>query len=139
MSSQSTMQSQTHSSQPATPPPSRRQFLRRSAAIGAGLSLGSVAGPLCLAGPETAPSRKLLIGVMGTSIKGRGFELAKGFASLAGVEVAYVCDVDERNVGKAVDGVAQKQGTAPKGVADFRRILDDKNVDALVIATPDHW
>jgi predicted dehydrogenase len=128
-----------HSLRSGPLPLSRRQFLRGSAAVGAGLSLASVAGPLCLAGPQTAPSRRLLVGVMGVSAKGRGSELARGFASLPGVEVAYVCDVDERNVAKAVDEVGKKQDRPPKGVGDFHRILDDKDVDALVIATPDHW
>jgi predicted dehydrogenase len=72
---------------------------------------------------------------------GRGAELATGFASLPGVEIAYVCDVDERNVTKAIESVMKKSSHAapPRSVADFRRILDDKEVDALVIATPDHW
>ncbi len=64
---------------------------------------------------------KLRIGVMGVSFKGRGLELAKGFAALPGVEVAYICDVDERNVGKGVDAVAKKQEKSPTGVGDFRR------------------
>jgi predicted dehydrogenase len=93
-----------------------------------------------------SPQQRLLVGVMGTSRNsaggdGRGTELAVGFASLPGVEVAYVCDVDERNVSKAVESVVKKgkQGRQPTGVTDFRRILEDKQVDVLVIATPDHW
>jgi predicted dehydrogenase len=72
---------------------------------------------------------------------GRGSELAVGFASLPGVEVAYVCDVDERNVPKAIESVVTKakQQRPPQGVKDLRRVLEDKMVDALVIATPDHW
>jgi predicted dehydrogenase len=70
---------------------------------------------------------------------GRGTNLAKQLAALPGVEIAYVCDVDERNIGKAVDSVMENQDHRPQGVTDFRRILDDKSVDALVIATPDHW
>jgi predicted dehydrogenase len=71
--------------------------------------------------------------------EGRGCHLATTFATLPGVEVAYVCDVDEHHLGKAVDAVSKKQSKTPKGVGDFRRILDDKSVDALVVATPDHW
>jgi predicted dehydrogenase len=86
------------------------------------------------------------LGVMGTSRNssggdGRGAELAVGFSSLEGVEVAYVCDVDERNVANAIKSVSTKgkQTRTPKGVRDFRRILEDKEVDALVIAAPAHW
>jgi predicted dehydrogenase len=62
-----------------------------------------------------------------------------GMARLPGAEIAYVCDVDSRNVGLAAKDVARVQARRPKAVADFRRILDDKDVDALIIAAPDHW
>ena len=78
-----------------------------------------------------------MLGVMG--VNGRGMELARGFNSGGGAEIAYLCDVDERATARAVKAVADKQARAPQGVKDFRRILDDKNVDALVIAAPDHW
>jgi predicted dehydrogenase len=125
------------------PPMSRRRFLGRTSSFAVGL----MAAPSLI--PTTgaeAPSNKLLVGVMGVSRNsaggdGRGAELAVGFASLPGVEVAYVCDVDERNVPKAIESVMKrgKQSRTPKGVGDFRRIIEDKAVDALVIATPAHW
>ncbi len=74
-----------------------------------------------------------------TGSDGRGIALAKGFAALEGAEVAYVCDVDARSLAYAIETVSKKQSKAPRGVNDFRRILDDQAVDALVIATPDHW
>jgi predicted dehydrogenase len=120
----------------------RRQFLQQTGvAVGASLCGASVA----TRGAER-PGNTVVVGVMGTSRNsiggdGRGTELAVGLASLPGVDVAYICDVDERNVPKAIESVVGKgkQARAPKGVRDFRRILDDKEVDALVIATPDHW
>jgi predicted dehydrogenase len=121
----------------------RRSFLKQSGYAGAGLALFSVLP--AIRGAEVS-SNRIRVGVMGTSRSssggdGRGTELAVDFASLPGVEVAYVCDVDERNVPKAVESVVTKarQVKPPLGVKDFRRILDDKSVDVLVIATPDHW
>src|SRR6185436_5752394 len=55
------------------------------------------------------------------------------------VEIAYVCDVDRRAVEKGVAAVAKKQPRPPQGVKDFRRMLEDQSVDAISIATPDHW
>lgn len=124
-----------------TPHPTRRKFLRQTslASLSAFNILPSLRG-------ADSPGRKVRLGVMGTSRSskggnGRGAELAVGFAALPGVEVAYICDVDERNVPKAIEAVMKtgKQTATPAGVSDFRRILDDKEVDALVIATPDHW
>jgi predicted dehydrogenase len=54
-------------------------------------------------------------------------------------EIAYICDVDDRAIAKGLEATTKMQKTAPQGVRDFRRALDDKNVDAISIATPDHW
>jgi len=84
-------------------------------------------------------SEKLVVGVMGTG--GRGTGVAKLFAAQPNVEVAYVCDVDPARAGKAKDAVESWKGSTskPKIVGDFRRILDDKNVDIFVCAACNHW
>jgi predicted dehydrogenase len=72
-------------------------------------------------------------------VGGRGGYLAKALAKRQDVEVAALCDVDTRLFAEAVKIVAEGQGKEPKTVKDFRRILDDKYIEALFIATPDHW
>jgi predicted dehydrogenase len=111
----------------------RRRFLGQSAAVVAGLA----AGPAILA--ADSPSKKLVIGVMGL---GRGLDHVKACLGLADVEIAYLCDVDDRRLQRAVSAIADqktKPERAPQTVKDFRKILDDKNVDALTIAAPNHW
>jgi len=110
-------------------PVNRRTFLGAAAAATLQTGFASAAEP--------AASDKLVVAVVGTG--GRGTALAKGFAAQPGATVAYVCDVDSERVAaaaKAVEGVAK---AAPKTETDFRRILDDKTVDVLVIATCNHW
>jgi len=70
---------------------------------------------------------------------GRGMAHIAEHLSVPNVEIAYVCDVDSRAVEKGVAAVAKKQQRKPQGVKDLRRMLDDKSVDAISIATPDHW
>ena len=111
----------------------RRHFLGAAAA---GLSLSSLAAA-AEKPAEPAANEKLVVGVMGMG--GRGTTLAQGFERLPGVEVAYVCDVDRQRVERAAEAVRQIEGHAPKTVGDFRRILDDKAVDILVIAASNHW
>src|SRR5690606_3003831 len=53
--------------------------------------------------------------------------------------IAYVCDVDQRRLAQAAKDVEDISGNAPQAVGDMRRILDDRQVDAVWIATPDHW
>ena len=86
---------------------------------------------------SAAENEKLVVGVMGMG--GRGTALAQGFAQLPGVEVAYVCGVDRNRLAAAVKAVAGVGGREPQAVGDFRRILDDRAVDVLVCAAPDHW
>jgi len=113
----------------------RRRFLERSIQGGFGVAAGLYG--LGAAPKAAAPSDKVVVGVMG--VGGRGTFLTQLFASRPDVEVAYLCDVDSRKFHGAVKVVEDKQGKTPKTLGDFRRILEDKNVDAMVCATPDHW
>lgn len=113
---------------------SRRNFIRITGSSGVGLSL--LSNPLTLLS-NGSPASKVVVAVMG--VRSRGKALAVNFARQKETEVAYVCDVDERYLNDCIKKVSEVQGKAPKGVKDFRKILDDKSVDALVIAAPDHW
>ncbi len=113
----------------------RRTFLGAAAA---GTALG-LAGRASAQEQRSANSR-LVVGVMGTG--GRGTELARGYQRQENVEVAYVCDVDERRARDAATAVQRVRGEntpAPRIVTDYRRILDDRAVDILVVATCNHW
>jgi predicted dehydrogenase len=108
----------------------RRRFIKTTSAV--------ALSPLLAAAGRQANER-VVVAVMG--LNDRGTVLARSFAQAANAEVAYLCDVDAQVLAKAAAALAEGRpgAGAPKGVGDFRRALDDKNVDALVIAAPDHW
>lgn len=87
--------------------------------------------------PLAAKSDTVNICLMG--VGGRGKTLAKWFGELPDVRIPVVCDVDENVAGPAMKMIAESQGTAPKLLSDIRRVLDDKSIDAIVMATPLHW
>jgi predicted dehydrogenase len=99
-------------------------------------SLAATAGALTPR-PGVAASDKLVLAFMGQG--GRGRDLLKGFLKRPDTEVAYLCDVDARRLPESASQVRQAKGREPKTVQDIRRVLDDRSVDAVVIATPDHW
>jgi predicted dehydrogenase len=105
----------------------RRHFVKTMSATGLGLA--AARSPLLAF--RGSPSEKVVVAVMG--LNGRGSVLAKTFAKTANAEVAAVCDVDSTVLAKAAATLGVK------GIVDFRRALDDKSIDALVIAAPDHW
>jgi predicted dehydrogenase len=110
----------------------RRQFVGAAAATGLSLSaLNRVHTD------EPSANDRLIVGVMGTG--GRGTELAKTFARQPGVSIAYTCDVDKKRALAAAGAVAGTGASAPQDVQEYRRILDDKKVDILVVATCNHW
>ena len=118
---------------------SRRDFIRK-------VGLGSTA--LTLGGAALGMSAKsysrikgandsIRLAVVGLHI--RGHQHVDEFMKQPNTEIIYVCDVDEREMTKAV-GIVTKAGLpAPKSEKDFRIALEDKSLDAIVIATPDHW
>jgi predicted dehydrogenase len=61
------------------------------------------------------------------------------FAKRPDVEIAYLCDVDERRLGPAARIVEKYKDEKPQVLGDLRRMLDDRQVDAIVNATPEHW
>jgi predicted dehydrogenase len=120
---------------------SRREFLRRSSfaiatapAIGAGcISVASARSRAAVAGAN----EKVRIGLIGCGGMGQGD--LECFLRNPEVECVVIADVDESHIGKGQDICEKKQRPKPDAVKDFRRVLDRKDVDVALIATPDHW
>ena len=87
-------------------------------------------------GPGSATGATERLNLAGVGVRSRGNSLASGFAERKDCRVTYLCDADSRLLATRADSVAKAQGgPAPHCVQDFRRALDDRSVDALVIAT----
>jgi predicted dehydrogenase len=128
-------------------PLNRRNFIKRAGVAGAGLSLASYLTPFAR-GQQAAPASpsvnvmganaRLRVAVIGTN--GRGLAHVECLTDgLPNVEVAAICDVDDRAIAKGVKATLKRQKAEPKGIKDFRKVLEDKSIDAVTIATPDHW
>jgi predicted dehydrogenase len=87
---------------------------------------------------SAAPSDRLLLGVIGSG--GRGTFVMTVFQKNPAVRVAAICDVYEPNLEHALAAAAQAQGgQQPKAYRNYRQLLDDKDITAVLIATPEHW
>ena len=122
----------------------RRHFLKQTGAAGVGLSVASYLGSLTNSMAQNdSPAKKIgandkiNAAVIGTN--GRGLAHIACLTSLPGVEITYICDVDDRAIAKGLKETAKKQSAVPQGIKDFRKVLEDKSVDVVTIATPDHW
>ena len=117
-----------------TPSPSRRGFLRSSAAAGAAL----VAAP-AIAENRAPASDRIRVGVVG--IRGRGRDHIRSLQKLAGenVEVAALCDVYDQVLDQRASECEKATGKRPATFVDYREMLEDDSIDAVSIATPDHW
>jgi predicted dehydrogenase len=113
----------------------RREFLDSVAVSAAGLALGSTAKSYArIAGAND----RLNFAVIG--LNGRGYaHLASLKANKNLTRIAYVCDVDSNILKKFAEATEHEMGEPAKSEKDFRKILEDKTVDAVTIATPDHW
>ena len=105
----------------------RRTFLGAAGAL-------ALSGKLAGASPA---SERLRLGVIG--VRGRGNELTAEFAKRPDCEVVALCDIDDASFKKPLASIEKAGGKAPRIEKDFRKLLDDKGIDAVVNATPDHW
>ena len=81
---------------------------------------------------------KVVLALIGAG--GRGTQVILSMQKCTpGVEVKYVCEVDEERGGRAIDELEKQQKVRPKRIGDMRLSFDDKDVDAVVICTPEHW
>lgn len=110
---------------------SRRSFMAQAAAGSAALAVASSAGARAV-----LPGSKIQIGVIGMS---RGKALAHTFGASDQCRIRYLCDVDTERLGAAAAGFEKAFGYLPERTGDFRHILDDPEVDAVVMALPVHW
>ncbi|MBM3290993.1 MAG: hypothetical protein FJY92_12665, partial [Candidatus Hydrogenedentes bacterium] len=105
----------------------RRLFMRT-----AGVLAGAAAVPRV-----ARASGRVVMGIMG--IRDRGWDLALEFGKRDDVEIRYLADPDSRLFEERAQALDKLKGKRPRCVQDFRRMLEDQEVDAVVIATPDHW
>ena len=86
---------------------------------------------------QTPPSERVRVGIMGAG--GRALSLIKSFAANPSVEVVAIADLDANRLPGGLHAAEQITGRMPQGKSDFRRLIDDPSIDALVVGTPDHW
>lgn len=113
---------------------SRRKFIKNSTLAATSLSL---APGILWSKNRVAPSDQLNIGLIGC--RGRGYHVLTRHLDLDGVNCIGICDVDERQVNKRVAETKINYNQYPKKYEDYRQLLEDPDLDAVIIGTPDHW
>jgi predicted dehydrogenase len=113
----------------------RRQFIKQSGALAGAASLGLALSPR-LAAQSPGANDRVVFGLIGCGTMGR--ENLRHFLQL-NQPVAAVCDVDESHAARAAGEVVKAGQPAPKRFKDFRQLLEQKDINAVIIATPDHW
>lgn len=116
---------------------SRRQFLGRSAQQMVGVGVVGLTASTAAAKSGTWASDRVRVGVIG--VRNQGKILAGELAKQNDVEIRSLCDIDVSQFAPAVHAVVEAGRPAPTIERDFRHLLDDPSIDAVVIATPDHW
>ena len=112
-------------------PMNRREFFSRTGKVAAAASAG------VFSINALGANEKVIAASMG--MLGRGRYLGEWFAQRDDVELAYICDVDSRIFKDRSKLIEVTQGKAPKCVQNIKEVLDDKDVDVIINATPDHW
>lgn len=118
---------------------SRRSFIKNTAVGSVAIMVGGIL-PGFSAGSYRrimGSNGKIRVSVMG--VNSRGNALAQNFAFQRECDVIHICDVDSRAIEKCVADVVKIQDIKPRGFDDFRKSLESKDIDVMVIATPDHW
>lgn len=112
--------------------PSRRGFLKASTGVVTTVGVASLGWA-----SKAQPSERVRVGMMGAG--GRAYSLINTFARNPHVEIVAIADIDPQRLARGVTTAKEIQGRAVRQEKDFRKIVDDDSIDAMVIGTPDHW
>jgi predicted dehydrogenase len=117
----------------------RRTFIKSAGATAAAVTFGGVLPAFSAASYRKiiGANDKIMVAAMG--VNSRGLAVASNFALQQDCEVLYVCDVDTRAADKCIAAVEKIQHKKPAAAPDFRKALEDKNLDVLIVTAPDHW
>ena len=124
-----------------TPLFSRRSFLRRTATTVGFAAVAPQIVPSSVLGADgkTAPSNRITVGFIGTGSHGVGWNLGP-YLRHKGVQVVAACDVDDGHLMRAKETINERyQNEDCFATKDFREVLARKDIDAVMISTPDHW
>ncbi|HEY0668228.1 MAG TPA: Gfo/Idh/MocA family oxidoreductase [Sphingobacteriaceae bacterium] len=117
----------------------RRNFIKSTLTGAAAISFGGILpgfSAKSYAGIIGANDR-IKVAMMG--VNARGLALSKNFSAQKNCEIIHVCDVDSRAAATCISTVEKIQNSRPSAIPDFRKALEKKDLDAIVIAAPDHW
>ncbi len=120
----------------------RREFLGRSTQAAVGIAAGSVLAAKTLAAPAinsriVGANDRINMAIIG--IRGRGGSLIRNFTEVEGVHLKTLVDVDQNLFPERVKLIADNYGYSPGTEQDMRKAFDDKEIDAIATATPNHW
>jgi predicted dehydrogenase len=115
----------------------RRDFLETCVKNGAGLA--TLSGISFLTPPQRVWGANDRVRMAVAGIRGQGFTHIEGFSGVPNTEVAAVCDVDENVIAQRLADMQKRNLPKPKVYIDYRKLLEDKSIDAVSIATPNHW
>lgn len=115
----------------------RREFVKRSSQTTAAVAaVGAITGPF-YPGRVLGANDRVVISNIG--IRGQGGSHIRGFGKIPGVEIKTICDVDENLFPERLNAIQEGFGYTPQTEWDMRKVFDDKDIDAVTFATPNHW
>lgn len=117
----------------------RRYFLSQSSKMMGGLALSQMLPFNRIMGKTStiAPSDKIRVGAIG--VNGMGFSNVKSMLKIPQVDMVALCDIDTRVLDKKNGELEKETGKKAAVYSDFRKLLENKDIDAVIIGTPDHW
>jgi len=117
----------------------RRSFIKKTSGAAALFTVGGVMPGFSAVSAKRVIGANEKIRVSVAGVNSRGNALAKNFALQKNCDVIHICDVDQRALTKCIKGLESQKDIKAQGFSDFRKSLESKDVDAFVIAMPDHW
>jgi predicted dehydrogenase len=115
----------------------RRNFIRKSALGGAAITFGNLLFPEMGYANILGANERVNVAIVG--VRSRAKALIQGIHEYSNAKIIYNCDVDDKIIEEHNIWCQENIGYVPKVEKDFRKMLEDKDVDAVFIATPDHW